>query len=324
MAEWLVEEGIGEERAVLFRDGEAVATRHRWPGELQSGTVADGRLIQRSAGSARGMVSFEGGQQALVKRLPANASEGASYRVRITRPAIHEQGRSKWAQAEVCDLPEAPPPSLAASLAAEGHAVKTVRRIPAPFWVDAVTDAYAAGRGFAGGSISLFPTPAMTLIDVDGDLAPRDLALAAVPPVAEAIALLDIGGNIGIDFPTLPAKADRRAVDQALDEALASRPHERTAMNGFGFVQIVARLERISLLHRARFQRPALVARQLLRDAEHLEGTGRTIELTASPAVIALLAEDWLAQLRRRSGREVALRPDPALAIEGCHAQIVP
>lgn len=324
LAEWLIEEGIGEERAVLVRNEQIIATRHRWPEELQCGTITDAQLIHRRSGSSRGVISFSGGQQALVRRLPANACEGASYRVRVTRPAMHEHGRSKWAQAEIADLPEAPPASLATSLAAESHETKIVRRIPSHWWEDAVTDALAAGRAFPGGSISLFPTPAMTLIDVDGDLPPRQLALSAVEPVVEAIARMDIGGNIGIDFPTLPSKEDRRNIDKALSDALAGWPHERTAMNGFGFVQIIARLERVSLLHRAQHQRATLIARQLLREAELLDGTGRTVELTANPAVLDLLTDDWLAQLRRRSGREVALRPETTLAIDGYHAQLVP
>ena len=46
-------------------------------------------------------------------------------------------------------------------------------------------------------------------------------------------------------------------------------------MNGFGFVQLVARLERPSLLHRAAFQRAGLAARALLRRAEQLAGRRR-------------------------------------------------
>ena len=40
---WLVEQGIGEERALLYRAGHAVATQIRWPGGLEPGLVADGK-----------------------------------------------------------------------------------------------------------------------------------------------------------------------------------------------------------------------------------------------------------------------------------------
>jgi hypothetical protein len=111
-------------------------------------------------------------------------------------------------------------------------------------------------------------------------------------------------------------------VDLALDEALAEWPHERTAMNGFGFVQLVARLGRPSLLHRLSLSRAAAAARMLLRRAEHVEEPGALL-LTAQPAVISQLSADWIADLARRTGREVRLASDPALALDGAFAQAV-
>jgi hypothetical protein len=60
----------------------------------------------------------------------------------------------------------------------------------------------------------------------------------------------------------------------------------------------------------------------LLRRAELLDGAGR-IELMAHPAVMEKLGEDWLAELRRRTGREITLRADPGIAIDAPHAQMV-
>ena len=323
MAEWLVEEGIGEHRAILL-DGERIAAaRVDWPGELAVGLVEDAVLASRASGSSRGTARFASGEQALVDKLPASASEGAPIRLEVTRPALGERGRRKLARARPSDSPLRPAPTLAERLRGEGHEVRVVREFPAGDGAELAAEAFAAEVAFPGGSLQFSPTPAMLLIDVDGTLAPRALAMAAVEPLAAALRRFDAGGSIGIDFPTLTAKEDRRAVDGALAAALGDWPHERTAMNGFGFVQLVARLERPSLLHRATFQRAGTAARALLRRGERLEGAGAVL-LSGHPALEGQLRPKWLAELARRTGREVRWEACPALALEAGQAQLVP
>ena len=323
MAEWLVEEGIGEDRAIRLKGERIVAARVAWPGELATGLVEDAVLISRPAGSRRGIARFANGEEALVDRLPPAASEGAPIRLEVARPALGEHSRRKLAQAKPIEAPPRLPPTLAERLRAEGHAVRIVREFPACDGSELAAEAFAGEVAFVGGSLQFSLTPAMLLIDIDGTLDARSLALAAVAPLAESLRRFDVGGSIGIDFPTLAAKADRRAVDEALAAALDDWPHERTAMNGFGFVQLVARLDRPSLLHRATFQRAGMAARGLLRQAERLQGAG-AILLSGHPALERQLKPEWLAELARRSGREVRWETNPALALEAPQAQLVP
>ncbi len=314
---WLVEQGIGEERALRYEGGHAVAAQLRWPGTLEAGMIADAMLIERAQGSQRGRARFASGEDALVDRLPRDASEGAPLRLEVTRAAAREHRRAKPAQARPTTMDPCAAPTLADTLDAE-----IVRRFPDGAWDELWAEAADGMVAFPGGLLHFAPTAAMTLIDVDGGLPPRALALAAVEPLAAALDRFGLGGSIGIDFPTLPAREDRKAVDSALGEALARWDHERTAMNGFGFVQLVARVTRPSLLHRVQFEPFAAAARLLLRRAETLDRAG-TLLLTAHSRVLAEIGPEWVAQLARRTGRTIELAPDQSLATHAGHAQIV-
>jgi ribonuclease G len=314
LPEWLIEAGIGESRAILLDGAQIIAARIDLPGELAAGQIAEAVLISRTTGSPRGTARFANGQQALVDRLPPQASEGAELRLEVTRAAIQERGRMKLAQAR---------PSAATPCPAPSPPGRVVHSFPDCDW-DELWDEAADGMvTFPGGALHFALTPALTVIDIDGDLNGRDLALAAVTPLATALQRFDLGGSIGIDFPTLAAKADRRAVDEALAAALAGWPHERTAMNGFGFVQLVSRLTRPSLLHRVQLDRANAIARRLLRRAERVREPGALL-LSCHPAIKAALREDWIAELARRSGREVRIETDPQPSLASAFAQAVP
>lgn len=318
MAEWLIEDGIGEARALLVQGEQVLAAKLHWPGELVAGTRCTARLTTKLKGTRRGVALLDGGSEALVDHLPPSVTEGQRLDLVITRASLAERGRLKRAQARIAGAETASP-------SAPLPAGRSVRRFPAGLWEEVWHAASSASLDFPGGEILVSVTPAMTLIDIDGIGTPREVALAAVPAIARAVAWFDLGGNIGIDFPTLAAKADRRAVDEALGAALDHWPHERTAMNGFGFVQLVARLEGPSLLHRFATARIGAAARMALRRAELAAdaGAGRTLELTVHPALKAKLKDAWLAELARRTGREVRIALDPGLAIEAAHGQLV-
>lgn len=317
-----MEHGIGEDRAVLVDRDTVVAARVQQHGRLSSGLIADAKLIARTAAAPRGTLLFDNGEEALVEGLPADAREGAMLRALVTRGAIAETGRYKRAHARPSAKPPRPAPDLTQSLAATGVPVRPIRRFPDDPWSEIAEQALSGEVAFTAGSLIVSPTPAMTLIDIDGTLPPAQLALAAVPAIAAALRLLDMAGSIGIDFPTIESRADRRQVDEAMREALAGWPHERTAMNGFGFVQIVARLERPSILSLVRNAPARAGAMLLLRRLEDVSTPGALLA-TAHPAVLAAISADWRAQIARRTGREIAWQGDATLAPLSGFAQAI-
>ncbi|MXP09878.1 ribonuclease [Pseudoblastomonas halimionae] len=321
MVEWLAEYGIGETRLARIEDDRIVAAKLDWHEKLSAGARVPARLLRKS-GAGRGVAETEDGEEILLQRVSPAASEGAAITVEITRAPVNERGRRKPAQGITTNEPVRAW-RVADRLRDEGHAVREVRAFPRSEWDELMQEAFGGEIAFEGGSLLFSPTPAMTLVDIDGTLPPRELALAAIRPLADALHRFDLAGSIGIDFPTLQAKADRKAIDAALEEALGDYPHERTGMNGFGFVQIVARMSGPSILHRAQFRQTRAAICALLRRAERVREPGALL-LTAHPALAPLLREEWQAELARRTGREIRWQSDPAVAIEGGFAQAVP
>ena len=162
-------------------------------------------------------------------------------------------------------------------------------------------------------------TPAMTLFDVDGALPPAALAVAGAAAAARAIRLFGVTGSIGIDLPTLASKDERQAAAAAIDDSLP-QPFERTAVNGFGFLQIVRPRRRASLIELAR-DRASFEARALLRRAA-FAGPGAKTLVAAPPVITAIdTAPGWIPALERQLGGAVGLRPDPAIPISASHVE---
>ena len=320
----------------MLIDGERVlGAKLHWPGSLNPGRVIEAKLTSKHAGSNRGVARTEAGTEVLLDNLPQDVTEGAKIHVKIKRAPIAERGRLKLALGRYQDThavgearSRGAKPGDIEGFSYPMMGVEQMRQLPAgqfldDRWEDIWHAASSGEVAFDGGSLLFSVTPAMTLIDVDGEGSPRELALAAVSAIARWLPLFDLGGNIGIDFPSVEAKSDRKAVDIALAKALDHWPHERTAMNGFGFVQIVARLEGPSLLHRFATSRVGICTRMALRLGELATGTGSVLLITVHPALKAKLKPEWIEELSRRSGRQVEIAVNPALALEAPQAQII-
>ena len=324
MAEWLYEEGIGENRAILVESGCIAEAVVELPEVLRAGTVATGRLAATLVPGRRGIVSLQEGIEALLEPVPAGVTEGAQIRVEVMREALPEPGRAKMPKVRVTEAEERRGPSLLQRLQASKHKVKALSPagpdlLEEAGWSELVEQAASGDIAFEGGSLRMSLTPAMTLFDVDGALPPAALAVAGAEAAGRAIRRFGIGGSIGIDLPTTPSREDRQRAAAALD-AVLPQPFERTAVNGFGFLQIVRRRERASLPEIVQADPIATSARALLRRTERSGGHGART-LTAAPPVVARIEQkpEWLEVLARRLGAPVALRAEPGLAISAGH-----
>ncbi len=309
MAEWLVERGIGEVRAARVAGGAIRELRIEVAdGALRVGEVLAVRVTSRNW--LPGLDEAEGRDGHSLLLRDSDAAEGARLHAAIVREAGLERGRAKRALAVPHPGPAAPAPSLEEVLAATGLPVRHLHAhepdlLEAAGWSERLEEAATGEIVRPGCTLRLSLTPAMTLIDVDGSGPADALALAGAREAAALVELFGHGGSIGLDLPTVGSKAARRAVDEALDLALPA-PFERTAMNGFGFVQIVRPRARPSLPEALAADALGHRLRALLRQAQR-EPPGRAICLTLSEPLARHLDAHpyWLDELGRRRGAAV-------------------
>ena len=314
MPEWLWEAGIGETRAALV-EGDTIleAAIELDDGALRVGHVARARLIDRQTGRVR----LDSGEEALLTG-PPGIPEGGALTVAITREAIPEPGRLKPPRATAMDAAPAPGPTLIERLRATGIHLRQLQShqrddLESAGWSELLDEATSGHIAFPGGVLLMSPTPAMTLFDVDGTPPLDALALHAATAVAQAIRRQAIGGSIGVDFPTLAGKAPRQAVAAAIDAGLdwdGAQPFERTAVNGFGFLQIVRPRPRASLPELLRADPVGAQTRAMLRRLEREAGPPRPHRLPAAVHARLLARPDWLAELARRTGAAPLLESD--------------
>lgn len=314
MPEWLIERGIGETRAALVEASEIVEARIQLDGVTAAGSVVAARLTSSGTNGRNAIAAGDDGSEYLLPRGAPGVTEGSELTIEVTREAI--PGGEPWKRPLARASQE--PKRQAAPLDGE------ILSFPAPVermigWSDLIEEARTRIIRFPGGELRLSPTPAMTLIDVDGYLASGELAVRGAAEAAKAIRRLDIGGSIGIDLPTAGSKEARQEAAAAID-AVLPQPFERTSVNGFGFVQIVRPRRRASLLELA-LDRAAFEARALLRRAA-FEKPGPK-RLVAHAAVTAVLEgkPQWIEALARQVGGAIELRADASLPMSGGYAE---
>lgn len=331
-AEWLFEAGIGEARAALVDGQQLLELAIERDGDRAhaAGAQWTARLTDILVPGLRGLVAL-GDTQALIEPLPAGATQGMLLAVDVVRAALPEKGRPRLAKVAAArrapgrepGLERAAPP-LIERLRAVGQPVRTlVAQQPDALedagWGEALDQARSGLVPFDGGLLTITPTPAMTLIDVDGAGAGDTLMRAGALAAARAVRLFGLAGSIGIDLPTVPGKAARAAADAVLAATLPA-DCARTAINGFGFVQLVRRRERPSIVELLQSDPVADAALALLRRVER-ECVAGPRALHCAPAVAAWLAARpaLLAALEQRTGARHRLQPAANLAIHAGH-----
>lgn len=331
VAEWLYEEGIGEARAALVDHGRILeALIEREGPQVRAGALASGRLTHTVIPRKRGIARLDSGEEILIEPIPPKVAEGAQVLIEILREAIPEEGRAKLAKGRIAPpgSKSHPGPSLLQRLHATGKVVVPCPaheedRLEAHGWGELMEEAMRGEVGTEAAALRIFLTPAMVLIDVDGSLPPAQLGPKGSKLAALAIRRMGLSGSIGIDLPTMNNKDERLIAATQVDKNLPL-PFERTAVNGFGFIQIVRRRERASIMEVLRADPMLTAALTLLRRAERHDGAGGgagAVTLVAAPTVTNLLRRnrDWIERLERRRGGAVVLKEDASLAISAGH-----
>ena len=231
MAEWLYEAGIGENRAALVEGGrirEMAIERDDAAGP-RVGAIVQARLVHKADASGRGLALLAGGVTAQLIPVPADVTEGGALTVEVIREELREGTEAKLLRVRPAP-PDAVPtdgPDLLRRIEASGVRVHRLGSgcdlLEDHGWSEALEEAASGLVASPDVLLRISPTPAMTLIDVDGAASAVEVAIAGARAAGEVIRRFGITGSIGIDLPTLTGKADRQAAAAALTARYRSR-----------------------------------------------------------------------------------------------------
>jgi hypothetical protein len=283
--------------------------------------------------------------EVLIEALPVGFNPDKPFQVEITREAMFDGRKWKRAKGRISWPGGHPMQSIPRDynlidrLKASGIVISELGlhghdRLEEYGWSAIIESAEAGEVAFPGGSLSVTPTPAMTLIDVDGWLDPEPLAMAAGRAVGETIRLFGLGGSIGVDFPTVKGRHDRMSITEVV-AAHMPKPFEHTGVNGFGFMQIIRPRPRPSLIEKLRERPVTRAVCRLLRRAQRSGLIGATT-LVVNPAMADILNDGgkplpegwdkilshnsiWLEKLSRELGGPVSLQIEPDMDIAGAY-----
>jgi len=340
----LVAASPGEVRVAAWQPQDGLVDYAIWrPGAPDGvGDLHRGRVIARVPAMAGAFVALDGADGFLPdSEGGAAATDGTILGVRITRAAQGGKGPRLTARLSDAEraLVGAGPPALlrrgpdAVQRLAALHPDAPLERAE-KFADEVETEVAALAEPTAdlpgGARLSVFPTPALTALDVDlagattDRRAKRAMQLSAnaalLPAVARQIRLRNLGGAILLDLAGIPAKR-RAALGPALAAALAPDPL-RPRFLGFtalGLAEILRPRIHPPLHELLAGPHAAGLAALRRAAAEIAARPAVALRLCAAPAVVDALRADPVAltELARRAGRPLTLRDDRAMASPG-------
>lgn len=314
LTEYWIDNAPGERRAALVENGKIVEIHLLRFGQFVVGETGSGRIVSNTPVGA--YLQSDDGRELLVRY---QVPEGTRVGFEVTRGAIAEPGLIKLAEAKILESIPASPVAADNLWLAQNGGEQTSHDIS-----DAFDIAIAGVSQVGAASISFQRTKAGLVFDIDGTGDPLAINISAATEIARLLRLYRVGAMAIIDFIAVDSKSARQAVADAFDAAVVHdlRPFERTAVNGFGMMQVVRPRPMPSVLDQLFGTRIASLSDEtqalwLLREAVGSSGFGgRTI--TAQPAVATLLlSPSWrplLDECERLTGAPLAIVAEPQIA----------
>jgi len=287
----------GERRAAFVEHGNIVEIHIQRDALWALGEYGAGR-VDRKTPSGAYVIADDNSE--LLLRSKMGAPEGARILFEVTREAIAEPGRHKPPEIILREgVHEAPIDKDAlwdARMASLGQSIINAS-IAEGF------DVAIAGQSQIGDvTISFQRTKAGLVVDIDGIGDAFAINMVAATEIARLLRLYQVGAMVLIDFVSMESKAQRTQVAEAFDAASLAdpRPFERTAINGYGMMQVVRARPRPSILDHLFGTRIAALSDEtqaywMLRAVAESRGFGvRSVK--ARPEVATLLqSERWSA-----------------------------
>lgn len=309
----------GERRAAVVEDGNIVEIHIQRDALWALGECGVGR-IDRKTPSGAYVVADDG--SALLLRGKTNALEGARVMFEVTREAMSEPGRIK--PPEIILRDSAGNPLIGKDALWDARLASLGQSAINASIAEGIDVAIAGQSQLGDVTISFQRTKAGLVFDIDGIGDAFAINLVAASEIARLLRLYQVGAMALIDFVSMESKAQRTQIAEAFDAAsvLDPRSFERTAINGYGMMQVVRARPRPSVLDQLFGTRIAALSDEtqaywLLRAVAQSSGFGaRTV--TTRPEVATLLQSErwaaWRAQAVRLAAADMQVVADEKAA----------